>query len=258
MVRPPRLVAALLALAVLPAVGPGEEPLPSAGARDDTPGPGPQPAPGRVLEDRPAPQAGGTDGGSGLDAQIRELEGALWREIAALESRLGALRARLEGHLGSGRDAPSRPQQGSPTVLPGVDQDRHEGLLRHQEELVLRWRTLLAGPPGSGLSRPGVGGLPPSDPGRARREGSDGTREPRASDSRGAELRRVREELRGVLLEILDLREAARAREIDRLRARLEELERDVQRRHAPEERRALVEARLRELLPEEERFGAR
>jgi len=68
-------------------------------------------------------------------------------------------------------------------------------------------------------------------------------------ENAGSERAKLRSELERVLREILDLRERARERQVERLRREIEDIERALDMREDEKERERLVNSRLRELL---------
>ena len=213
----------------------------SLGARASDPAPAPSPR-GRPAADdagarAPDPPRPPADRAPEIRASEREIEAilaALFSEIDALDRRLGALRARLSVLL-AGRGArpepflpdPAAGSKASDQVAPG--HGALEGLLARQEALLKRFRELQSS------------GAAPRDPG----SGSPAAPEREARE----EQKRLEQELRRVLFEILEVRETARALQLARLEAELGALRRAIDERSHQERRRELVEERLRELL---------
>ncbi len=205
-----------------------------------SPLPGPRRAekPGDGVEETPEEEAR-------ADARIRELEDVLWREIQSLEERMLAIKERFAA-LTSGGIPPdpapgvsgARPQR--PAPIDDGEERRHRSLVALQNTLVERWRALernaegVRGTAGSARAREGTGSPDRDEPGKL---------------ARNAEREEVRSRLREVLAEILDIRERSRERQVRRLRVELEEIERALGVRHRTEERRVMIESRLREIL---------
>ena len=147
--------------------------------------------------------------------EVQELLDELSREMVSVERRVADLHDKVlalwEEHAPRGRTAPSMPPPG----LEGEDARMHESLVRRQEALLAAWKAL-EGEPG--------------EAGEARRDA-------------------VRNELREVLLGILDLRERGRDAQVQRLRRRLDSLQRELDHRRDERVRREMVEARLQEFL---------
>jgi len=175
-----------------------------------------------------------------IDARVREIQLALLDEIVRVEDRLSMIRRRLEIELGlpgpplpAGAPAPpvlgpapgpegpaSTRKQARRAVRVGrtpedLAEERQYGLLLDRErEIVTQWKKKAAGDSG------------------AEKEKAD-----------------LRRDLERVLREMLDLRERARERQLDRLRQELEDIHRALKVREDEKERERLVKARARELL---------
>jgi hypothetical protein len=240
-------------------------------------------AAGRGEEERPAPAPPGagkeeeeekeeetrSPARDQAEARIRELEESLWREIEAVEERLVSLKTRLGALLGKEprrrslekglsrvpgerfeerrplppRPPPGRPADaGEPLALDPEEESAYERLLKRQDDILKRWSEASGGHSragrgeGADKSIPVAPGEKDAAPGPERRP----EREEAAA---------LRAELAETLSRILDLREAARARQIERLRRELEDLERAMAHRRTRRERERLIEERMRELL---------
>ena len=127
-----------------------------------------------------------------------------------------------------------------PAPIDDGEERRHRSLVALQEKLVERWRELkqnaegVKDAAGNARAREGTGSPDLDGPRKLERE---------------REREQVRSKLREVLAEILDIRERSRERQVRRLRAELEDIERALGVRHHPEERRLMIESRLRALL---------
>jgi len=235
-----------------------EEP-PAPSPEGEKPGtvPAPGKAPGKEDEGpRPSPRD------DELALRVLEIEQAIWREVESVESRLRGIKERLRMLRGRGVDvlrledrfpgAPPSPlfPEGAPRPLsPGEARQRTAGpadpdvlvlpgdgvlfsdsndeisyleLLRRQDDVLRRWRRI----------------APPPD-GRAVRRSVAGEKERAA----------LREELRGILGHVLDLREKARERQIEGLRREIDDIERAIDSRREGAERGRLIERRLEDLL---------
>lgn len=178
-----------------------------------------------------------------IDARVREIQLALLDEIHRVEERLAVVRRKLESELGlpgppfpAGALAPPPldPSGGAPgiprkqarkTLRPGPapqdleEERRYRSLLDREREIVAQWKK-------AGVRRKGSG-----------------------DESAEGERGELRAELERVLREILDLRERARERQLERLRSELDEIQRALKHREDEKERERLVNARMRELL---------
>ena len=162
------------------------------------------------------------------EARIRAIEDALWKELSELEQRL----RRVKGQLGSDRERrPARPEperkgpvKAEPKRVESLE-DRHQQLHKRQEELVLRWKEL------------------------QKQKGVDTTKDDEAEKKRARQSLEVENDLRGVLHDLLELRESSRERQIHRLREELDSLKRSLDARSSRWDRERGVELKLRELL---------
>lgn len=202
-----------------------------------------RPEPGERGEG-PESRPPGLDAGAvRIDARVREIQLALLDEIIRVEERLAAIRRKLESELGlpgppfpAGALAspPLDPSGGAPgiprkqarkTLRPGPapqdleEERRYRSLLDREREIVAQWKK-------AGVRRKGSG-----------------------DESAEGERGELRAELERVLREILDLRERARERQLERLRSELDEIQRALKLREDEKERERLVNARMRELL---------
>ncbi len=177
---------------------------------------------------------------STLDSRIRELEDAIWQELLGLERRIQLLRERTRPDAESERNRstprPEKPpsEAKAPRRVEPVDEvsleERHKKLLKRQDELVARWTEL--------------------EKARTRAPAND----EEVERKRARQAEQTERELKGVLRELLDLRESSRERQIARLRAELDSLERSLGARSSREDRDAAVEARLKDLLGPKDR----
>jgi hypothetical protein len=216
--------------------GPGHVPEKGDRKSEATPGEGPErPGPGDVQLEEEALR---------IEARIREIQLDLLEEIAGIERRLGVIRRRLERELGieplpvekaSGTPGLQRPPgdrmllrsrkkalEFEPAWQDPGEERRYRLLLNREEEIVAQWR-------GAGA--------------RARR-GSPEERQTAESEKAA-----LRVELGRVLEEILDVREKARERQLERLRREIEDIERALRARRDEGERKRLVDSRMKELL---------
>jgi len=133
----------------------------------------------------------------------------------------------------------STPRLAKPSALAAEEERRYEALLKRQAEIEKRWRA---------LNRPDRAGTPRKDPRTAPSQKGVPGGEPAAERGKEDSKEALRLELRQVLTEMLELRERAREREVERLRLDLESVERLLEARRSPQERRKLVESRLEEV----------
>lgn len=224
----------------------------------------PVPAPSRGEEGGEEAGAASAARDEAIAQRVLEIEDAIWREIESVESRLAGIKARLGALRGPGvglpwlderlpREPVSEPFAGSSPkpsppvdawgkaerhadldviVLPGddvflsttADERLYLELLRRQDDVLRRWRRV----------------APPPE-GRAARRAIPASRE--------KERDALREELRGILAEILDQREKAREKQIEGLRREIDDIERAIDSRREGAERFRLIEGRLEDLL---------
>lgn len=177
------------------------------------------------------------------DGDLREIEETLFHEIDSMEKRLRSIRNRLkslglEGHAELGDPATER---ALPPPIGDEDQRRYALLLKREAEIEKRWRELKA----RDSPRPW-----PWDRPKESKQAAESTVEGKGSLESGKEDKSeaLRSELRRVLSEMLEVRERARERQIDGLRAELDSVEKIVKERKDPEARRKLVESRLQEV----------
>ena len=232
-----------------PAPGPDGAPAGEPGAPGVTPGregsgkvrKARRPEPGERGEG-PESRPPGIDAGAvRIGAQVRDIQRALLDEIVRVEERLAAIRRKLEAELGlpgpplpagapepplldSTGGATGIPRKQARKILRPAPQDveeerRYRSLLDREREIVAQWKR-------AGARRKGAG-------------------DENAEGERGE----LRAELERVLREILDLRERARERQLERLRRELDEIQRALKLREDEKERERLVNARMRELL---------
>jgi len=169
---------------------------------------------------------------------------ALWTEMDFMAERIRSIRERLDRISRGTRDSPlresplprpapdapradRRPRDEGPERPPWLekkDLKRYELLIVRQTELVRKFRDL---------------------EGREERPG----RELRGPEARKTDRDAIRSELRQVLLEILELREKGRERQLEMLRREIEELERVLDSRRDESARKKMVESRLEDLL---------
>lgn len=210
---------------------------------DGPPRPGLEPRRPRQERDDGAP-------GELSDAEEELLFSRVEEELARLSARIEGLRGRLrELRMGS----PRQPSSRLPPLVEGPERERGR---RGPEEMP-------GFPPAPGR-RPG-GLEAPREPGSPRGPGGPRALEPGEESAHAALLAQQdelvarlrtgeapagsRDELRSVLLSILDLRERARVRQLEELRAQLRALEQETALRREPAVRGALVESRIEELL---------
>ncbi len=162
------------------------------------------------------------------EARIRAIEDALWKELSELEQRLRRVKGQLEsdGERRPARPEPDRkgPVKAEPRRAVSLE-DRHQQLHKKQDELVLRWKEL------------------------QKQKGVDTTRDDEAEKKRARQSLEVENDLRGVLHDLLELRESSRERQIHRLRVELDSLKRSLDARSSRWDRERGVELKLRELL---------
>jgi hypothetical protein len=218
------------------------------------------PLPPRPEEGRGEP---GVPADDDLALRVREIEEAIWRQVASVELRLAALKSRLMALRGPDIGLHIEERAGAPESLPdgrrrpfpapvdaapgplapdldvllpegGVlfsttaEERLYSQLLRRQDDIIRRWRRTAPDPEGRG----------------ARRAAS--------APAAAKEQRALRDELRAVLAEVLDLRERARERQIESLRRELDDIARAIEARRGEGERRRLIEGRLDALLGEQ------
>jgi hypothetical protein len=209
----------------------------------------PEPKPGNQREGPAIAPPGIDPDAARIEDQVREIQLALLDEIVRVEERLAQVRRRLELELGlpgpplapgvpgsrgiargpgpEGGPSPALPRKQARKALRAApapqdleEERRYRFLLEREREIVEQWNRV-------------------------------GARGPKADgeENAGPERAKLRAELEGVLREILDLREMARERQVERLRRELEDIERALDVREDEKERERLVNSRLRELL---------
>lgn len=201
-----------------------------------------------------------------LERRIGELEASLekdrnWKlseELARARKELEGVRRELRALQGE-RDSRGQRERELKELIEEIekalDQERNEErrqLLKEDLSLARRELEELRGKASHAGRRPPKGPPPPEGMRIAELEGQSLKLAGRVLAERDRKERtRLREELRSLLGRLFDMKEAARRREIEELAKQVEELKAQLKRRQ--EGRDTIIEARLRQLLGEQE-----